>query len=224
MRKRSPMKQGKPLERKTPLRASSAQPKPPKGPKPKKCANRACRALYLPDLKQPWKNWCSDDCALVIALDKLAKQKATKAKAERAEDKRRKDEGMSHKERLEAVQKLANRIAVLRDWNDGCISCDKGASWQGGAWHGSHYKSVGSNSALRFNLYNISKSCSQCNWHKAGAIADYAPRLALKWGQDRLEWLNNHPRSREYSTEYLQRYAAIARRWIKRREKRLGIK
>lgn len=221
--KRSPMKQGKPLERKTPLRASSAKPKPAKGPKPKKCTNRACRAPYVPDLKQPWKNWCSDDCALVIALDKLAKQKAAKAKAERAEDKRRKEQGMSHKERLEAVQKLANRIAVLRDWEDGCISCEKGPHWHG-TWHGSHYKSVGSNSALRFNLFNISKACSDCNWHRAGNIAAYEVRLTKKWRPERIEWLKNHPRSREYSIEYLQRYAAIARRWIKRREKRLGIK
>jgi hypothetical protein len=129
--KRSAMKPGKPLERKTPLRASSAQPKPPKGPKPKKCANRACRASYVPDPKQPFRNWCGPDCGTSIALAKLAKQKAAKAKAERAEDKRRKEEGMSHKERLEAVQKLANRIAVLRDWNDGCISCDKGAKLAG---------------------------------------------------------------------------------------------
>lgn len=207
--KRSPLRSKTPMERK---------------PKQKKCAAKDCSERYEVDPKQPWKNWHSDDCALVIALDKLAKQKAAKAKAERAAARKRKEEGMSHKQRLEAVQKLANRIAVLRDWNDGCISCDKGPDWQGGAWHGSHYKSVGSNSALRFNLYNISKACSQCNWHKAGAIADYAPRIALKWGAGRLEWLNNHPRSREYSTEYLQRYAAIARRWIKRREKRLGIK
>lgn len=193
-------------------------------PKPKKCANRACRAPYQPDPKHPFITWCSGDCAAIIGMERVAKMKAARAKAERAADRKRKEEGMPHKDRLEAVQKLANRIAVLRDWNDGCISCDKGPEWQGGAWHGSHYKSVGSNSALRFNLFNISKACSQCNWHKAGAIADYAPRIALKWGVDRLEWLNNHPRSREYSTEYLMRYAAIARRWIKRREKRLGIK
>ena len=221
------MKQGAPMRKTEMKRGAGFKPaaaKPAKGPRPKKCANRDCRAEYLPDARQPWKNWCSDDCALVIALMNLAKKKSAKAKAERAADRKRKEEGMPHKERLEAVQKLANRIAVLRDWNDGCISCDKGPNWQGGAWHGSHYKSVGSNSALRFNLYNISKACSQCNWHKGGNIADYSPRLAVKWGADRLEWLNNHPRSREYSTEYLMRYASIARRWIKRREKRLGIK
>lgn len=198
--------------------------KPAKGPRQKKCANRECRALYLPDPAQSFRTWCSPECGTLIALARLAKQKAAKAKAERVADRKRKEEGMPHKERLEAVQKLANRIAILRDWEDGCISCDKGPAWQGGAWHGSHYKSVGSNSALRFNLHNIHKACNQCNWHKAGNIADYEPRLAIKLGDERLEWLKNHPRSREYSTEYLQRYAAIARRWIKRREKRLGIR
>lgn len=198
-----------------------AEPKPPSGPKPRKCKNRACRASFVPP--QPFVEFCSPDCGAVLALERLAKQKAAKAKAERAADRKRKEEGMRHVDRLELVQKLLNRCAVLRDWRDGCISCDKGPNWNG-TWHGSHYKSVGSNSALRYNLFNISKACSQCNWHKAGAIADYAPRIALKWGDERLEWLNNHPRSREYSTEYLMRLAAVARKWIKRREKRLGIR
>lgn len=195
--------------------------KPAKGPKPKKCAVKACRKEFHPP--QPFIKFCSIDCGAALGAEKLAKQKAAKAKAERAADRKRKEEGMPHKERLEAVQKLANRIAVLRDWNDGCISCDKGPNWQG-VWHGSHFKSVGSNSALRFNLRNIAKSCSQCNWHKGGNIAEYEPRLALKIGAEWLDWLKNHPRSREYSTEYLLRYASTARRWIKRREKRLGIK
>jgi hypothetical protein len=210
--------------KRTPMQRTAflrAEPKPPSGPKPRKC--KACRAPYQPDPKQPFVVWCSPDCAVAIAQDRVAKQKAAKAKAERAADRKRKEEGMRHVDRLELVQKLINRCAVLRDWHDGCISCDKGPNWNG-TWHGSHYKSVGSNSALRYNLFNISKACSQCNWHKAGAIADYAPRIALKWGDERLEWLNNHPRSREYSTEYLMRLAAVARKWIKRREKRLGIR
>jgi hypothetical protein len=211
--------------KRTPMQRTAflrAEPKPATGkPKPRKC--KACRAPYQPDPKQPFVVWCSPDCAVAIAQDRVAKQKAAKAKAERAADRKRKEEGMRHADRLELVQKLANRCAVLRDWHDGCISCDKGPNWNG-TWHGSHYKSVGSNSALRYNLFNISKACSQCNWHRAGNIAEYEPRLALKWGDERLEWLKSHPRSREYSTEYLIRFAAVARKWIKRREKRLGIR
>lgn len=213
--KRTPMKRAAPMAR-------TAKPATGK-PKAKKCANRACRADYLPDPKRLYKNWCSDDCALVIALDKLAKQKAAKEKAERAETKRRKAEGMTHKEHLKLTEKLVNRCVVLRDWNDGCISCHMPSHYDG-IWTASHFKSVGSNSALRFNLRNIHKGCEQCNLFKSGNIAEYEKRLLLKRGPEVVDWLKNHTRSREYTKEWLMRAQAIARRYIKRREKRLGIK
>lgn len=216
--KRSELKRSTPMGRGS---ISRAEPKPAKGPKPVRCAVKGCRAPFVPE--RAHIKFCSPDCGAVLGIQLAAAKKAKEAKAERAADRRRKEEGLPHKKHLERVQGLANRIAVLRDWHHGCISCDKGPNWDG-TWHGSHYKSVGSNSALRFNLWNISKSCSQCNWFMGGNIANYEPRLSLKIGHGRMEWLKNHPRSREYSTEYLIRYATIARRWIKRKEKRLGIR
>ena len=191
--------------------------KPPKGPKKYKCAVRACRAPY--ERTRPFINWCSDECATVLALEKLAKQKAAKAKAERLSDKLRKEQGMPLKDRLKATEQLVNRYVVLRDRHDGCISCEKGAHWDG-VWHASHFKSVGSNSALRFNLSNIHKSCSQCNVFRAGNIAVYEPRLAQKIGSERVEFLKHADRSRIYTTEYLMRLSSIMRRKIKRLEKR----
>ncbi|MEX5385685.1 recombination protein NinG, partial [Cronobacter muytjensii] len=106
----------------------------------------------------------------------------------------------------------------------GCISCDKPAHWTGGKWHGSHFKSVGSNSALQFNLLNINKSCDQCNFFMAGNIGPYETRLRQKIGDEKVDWLKNHPRGREYTPEYLDRLARILRKKIRRTEKRLGIK
>lgn len=188
--------------------------------KTRKCPNRECRKPFM---GFGIGNACSIDCAHAVAMARLAKQKAKAARADRVATKQAKDDNMRHQDRLELVQKLINRCAVLRDWEDGCISCDKGPNWDG-IWHGSHYKSVGSNSALRYNLFNINKSCSQCNWFRAGSIATYEPRLVIKWGSERAEWIKNHPRSKEYTTEYLKRLAEVARKWIKRREKRLGIR
>lgn len=211
------------MSRTSALQAKPKEAKPEKGPKPKKCANRACRAPYMPDPKHPFITWCSGDCAVLIGMERVAKMKAARAKAERMEIARRKREGMSIKDHLKATEKLVNRCAVLRDWWDGCISCHMPSHYDG-RWNASHFKSVGSNSALRFNLVNIHKACEQCNMHKAGNIAEYEKRLLLKIGPERVEWLKNHARSREYTKEYLMRLQAIARRWIKRREKRLGIK
>jgi hypothetical protein len=214
------------LTRKTSLQRTQFKPteaKPNTGPKPKKCQNKECRKPYMPDPKQPFKVWCSDDCGAAIALARLAKQKASKAKAERTADKRAKKEHKTTAQLAEPVRKLAQRYAVLRDRDYGCISCDKGPYWQG-VWHGSHFKSVGSNSALQFNLLNINKACDQCNYFLAGNIGPYETRLRQKIGDEKVDWLKNYPRSREYSIDYLDRLAAILRKKIRRLEKKLGIK
>lgn len=212
------------LQRKTPMVRTffkPSSPKPVKGPKPKKCQNKECRKPYMPDHKQPFMVWCSPECGAAIALARLAKQKATKAKAERAADKVEKKKHKTTAQLAEPVRKLAQKYAVLRDRDYGCISCDKGPHWHG-VWHGSHFKSVGSNSALQFNLLNINKACDQCNYFLAGNIGPYEMRLRQKIGDDKVDWLKNHPRSREYSIDYLDRLAAILRKKIRRLEKRHG--
>jgi hypothetical protein len=211
------------LERKTAIKRTpfvQKDPKPAKGPKPKKCANRECRAPYIPDPRQPFVTWCCPDCGVAVALERLAKQKTAKAKAERAADARKKREAKTPAQLAEPVRKLAQKYAVLRDRDFGCISCDKGPHWTGGVWHGSHFKSVGASSALQFNLWNIHKACDQCNWFKAGNIGPYETRLRQKIGDDRVDWLKNHPRSREYTPEYLDRLARILRKKIKRIERK----
>lgn len=233
MMRRSPMKPGSsPMKRTAFARAERIEAreltkiiikekKPQKGPKLHKCKVRTCRAEFVK--LRPFEDWCSPECGTILALEKLAKQREAKAKAERAADRKRKEEGMDPKQRLSLVQDLANKYAVLRDRDDGCISCDKGPHWTGGSWHGSHFKSVGSNSALRFNLLNIHKACDQCNWHKGGNIVNYEPRLRIKIGDERVEWLRNHPRLRKYTTEYLQRLARVLRKKIKRLERRIAV-
>lgn len=181
----------------------------------RKCS--ICFTRFTPARKNV--TWCGPECGYLVSQQVLAKNA-------RAEAKRQASAHPTQKqiEALErAAQSAVNRVAVLRDWHDGCISCEKGPHWSG-TWHGSHYKSVGSNSALRFNLWNISKSCSECNWHKSGNIASYVPRLEVKFGADRLEWLNDHTRMRAYTPEYLARLGAVMRKKARRMEKRLGLR
>lgn len=215
----TPMARGAGISAKKP----AADVKPVRGPRPSKCAHRACRGPYIPDPKTPFKNWCSDDCAVALGLEKVAKQKAAKAKAERIEAKRKKEEGRSPKERADLAQKAVNRYVLLRDYEDGCISCDKTVYWQGGEWHASHFTSRGASSGLRFHLWNINKSCNQCNIHKGGNILEYGARLVRKIGADKVETLKNFPRSREYTNEQLDRITRIFNKRSLRLEKRLGI-
>lgn len=196
--------------KRTPFRKS--EPKPAAGPRKRKCA--VCRQPFAP--RSMTHKACKPECAESLALQ-------IKAKRERADDRRRKKEAKTPAQLAEPVRKLAQRYSVLRDNAYGCISCDKGPHWHG-VWHGSHFKSVGSNSALQFNLWNINKSCDQCNYFMAGNIGPYETRLRQKYGDERVDWLKSHPRSREYTPEYLDRLAAILRKKIRRLEKRLGIR
>jgi hypothetical protein len=206
------MKRGE-IQRTEFVRAPSKEPKPGKGPRKRLCA--VCRESF--PKQRMGQQVCGPLCARKFA-------EAIAAKQERKADKQRKKESLTLAQRAEPVRKLAQRYAVLRDHAYGCISCDKGPHWTGGKWHGSHFKSVGSNSALQFNLWNIQKACEQCNYFMAGNIGPYETRLRQKYGDERVDWLKCHPREREYPQDYLDRLAAILRKKIRRAEKRLGIR
>lgn len=201
-------------------KAPGTEKKPMKGPKTRKCKAKGCMARVVPG-PDSRVTWCSEECSVSVALEAGAARKAKLAKAERAADKQRKRDASTPAELAAPVRKLAQRYAVLRDRDYGCISCDKGPHWHG-VWHGSHFKSVGSNSALQFNLWNINKACDQCNYFLAGNIGPYETRLRQKYGDERVDWLKNHPRGREYTPEYLDRLAKILRKKIRRIEKNIA--
>lgn len=204
------------LTRKTPMKRTAfkpTEPKPPKGPKQRKCAIKECRQLFTP--RSITHKACSPECAEKVAAKIAEAQRLKQEKADRQEAKRKKEASRTVKEWLKVVEKLVNRYVLLRDKYEGCISCYMPSHYDG-AWHASHFKSVGSNSALRFNLWNIHKGCAQCNLFKSGNIAEYERRLILKAGQARVDWLKNHDRVRKYTVEYLERFANIFRKKIRR--------
>lgn len=176
-----------------------------------------CKQKFEPS--RPTKICCSPDCEYDYGLKHASRAEQIRGLEDRKVIK-------AKLEKLKTVAQLAkdaehwiNRIARLRDKNEPCISCDRTAKW-GGQWHASHFKSVGSNSALRFNLLNIHKACSICNNHLSGNIAEYARRLPDRIGIERFRFIDNHSRDRKYSREYLIRLKAVAMRWCKRLERR----
>jgi hypothetical protein len=130
-------------------------------------------------------------------------------KAARAKHRADKDRVKPKSKRLADLQAIVNKYVRLRDAHLGCVSCDKPASW-GGQWHASHYYSRGHSSALRFNLWNIHKSCSVCNSHLSGNIEKYTPAIIEKIGQDKYEWLARHKSDvRTYDVEWIKRAIKI---------------
>ena len=189
--------------------------KPSPGARKKKCANRACRESFVPS--SPFISHCSPDCAVIIALDRVAKKKSKEAKAERAADKLK----LKKKSDYAAdAQAAVNKYVKWRDWGKECVSCGRRHIFDV-TRNASHLYSRGSNSALRFHLWNIHMSCIQCNKDKGGNAAEYYPLLCERIGQDKVEFIRNTNRSRKYTTEYLIRIKNIFNRKAKRQENRI---
>ncbi|MCM8742394.1 MULTISPECIES: recombination protein NinG [Pseudomonas fluorescens group] len=185
--------------------------------RPKKCRVAECRATFVP--AQPFQTWCSPDCAVAIIRQRQEKQRKSFAQRERREIKVRKEKLKSRADHAKDAQAVINRYVRLRDAHLGCISCDKPASW-GGQWHCSHFRSVGAAAHLRFNLWNMNKSCSQCNAHLSGNIMVYRPRLVEKIGAEKVEWLERNQDLVRHEIPYLKRLKAVFTKKVRRLEKR----
>lgn len=167
---------------------------------------------------------CIDGHAEAVAAKKereAAKKARMDAKADRADTKRRKEAVKPLKKWKDECQAIANKIARLRDHADGCISCSKSSGWNG-QWHGSHFRSVGAASAVRFNLWNIHKACSVCNNYLSGNIAEYTPRIIEKIGAEKVEWLRAQNQRTEYEVDYLKKFKRVMGKKLKRMEARNG--
>lgn len=185
--------------------------------KPPKC--KVCKAPATIKLPITWV--CSFKCALELVEIAKAKKLARDAKKARKVRKEGLDKLKTRKQH-EAVAKTAMQLyARLRDTlaGLGCCSCDKPANHVN-VWQGSHFRPA-TNSATRFNLWNINKSCHQCNLFKGGEIAGYEPRLVEKIGQSKVDWLKSQNHVVKYSIEYMKRLTAIFNRKARILKKRI---
>ena len=179
----------------------------------KKC--RVCRQPFEP--RQPMAVVCSLECAKSFAASIREKTEKQAAIKQRKLDRERKDKLKSLSQLANEAQREVNRYVRARDFKEGCISCDKPATWQG-QWHASHFRSVGAAKQHRFNLWNINKSCSVCNNWKSGNVGEYAPRLLQKIGQEKYQFLVAQNGCRKYNREYLERLKRVFSRKARRQE------
>ena len=171
---------------------------------------KQCGTKFQP--ARPLQRVCSPICA--SRMVKEAK------KVERESFKVRKEAIKSRADFAREAQTIVNKYVRLRDAHLGCVSCDKPANWHG-QWHASHFRSVGAATAVRFNTWNIHKSCSVCNNWKSGNLIDYEPRLREKIGNDKVDWLRTQNQIVRYDVPYLERLKKIFTKKVKRMEKRL---
>lgn len=156
--------------------------------------------------------YCSLDHAIAYGRDKAPKaiQKAHRAqkRAYRARD-------TSTLKRT--AQTAVNKLCRLLDKGRDCISCGR-ADEGGRKRNASHYKSRGSNSFLRYDLRNLTMSCSRCNLELSGNLIGYREGIIERYGQPMLDYLDNAPRLKDWSAEELRQIIAEARAECKRLE------
>jgi 5-methylcytosine-specific restriction endonuclease McrA len=120
-----------------------------------------------------------------------------------------------------STQTAVNKLCRLLDQGRPCISC--GRPDEGGRKrNASHYKSRGSNSFLRYNLRNLTMSCSRCNLELSGNLLGYREGIIERYGQAMLDYLDNAPRLRDWTPDELRQIAAEAKAEIKRIESGQG--
>jgi len=170
-----------------------------KQPKPKKCKNPACGISFPP--QRLGQAVCSPKCGL--AIKDVNREKARKAIADlgrkeiRAAKERIKPKGQYTKE----AQTAFNAWVRERDAALPCISCGRHHQ---GKYDAGHYRTVGSNPALRFEPLNCHRQCSPCNTHKSGDIVNYRIELVKRIGIDKVDWLEGPHDPKRYTIEDLK--------------------
>jgi len=137
---------------------------------------------------------CGVDCAIQHA-------QAKRDKAERVEHRAAKERIKTRGEWAREAQAAFNAWIRERDSKLPCISCQRHHT---GQYHAGHYRSVGSNPALRFEPLNVHKQCSVCNNHRSGNLTEYRINLIGRIGQEALDWLEGPHEPKKYTIDDLR--------------------
>ncbi len=118
---------------------------------------------------------------------------------------------MSLSDHLRLAQVVINKYVRLRDYKKSCVSCHMkyNSNKNGGVWDCGHYRSRGSASHLRFNLWNMAKQCVKCNRNLSSNSIEYRKELVKRIGLDKVYYLENCNVMKKFDIEYLKRMKAI---------------
>ena len=137
---------------------------------------------------------CSVDCAIQHA-------QAKRDKSARVEHRAAKERIKTRGDWAREAQAAFNAWIRERDKDLPCISCQRHHT---GQYHAGHYRSVGSNPALRFDPLNVHKQCSVCNNYRSGHLTEYRINLLKKIGQEALDWLEGPHEPKKYTIDDLR--------------------
>jgi hypothetical protein len=181
-----------------------------KQPRPKTCSNPACALKFIP--QRLGQAVCSPACALATKDVNQAKARKSLALVERQAIKVRKEKLKSRADHMRETQAVFNEWVRLRDADLPCISCGRHHQ---GKYDAGHYRTVGSNPALRFEPLNVHKQCSPCNTQLSGDIVNYRIELVRRIGTEKVDWIEGPHEPQRYTVEELKAIKAHYRALIR---------
>ena len=177
--------------------------------KPKKC--RVCKRTFMPHRSMAVV--CSVPCSLDYAR-KAAEQKAARAKRDERKSLREAlEKAKTRGTHLRELQAAFNAWVRARDAGHPCISCGR---HHRGQLHAGHYRSVGSEPALRFEPDNCHLQCAPCNTHLSGNLIPYRANLIKKIGLARVEWLEGQHIPKKLTVAEIQDLKTFYRAEVRR--------
>ena len=186
-----------------------------KPPRPKKC--RVCRETYTPS--KALQVVCSPSCALLHAKQKGEKERTALAKIERKAIREAKERIKPRAAYMKEAQSVFNSWVRARDADQPCISCGRHHQ---GKYDAGHYRSVGSNPALRFEPLNCHRQCVPCNQHKSGNAIEYRIGLVARIGAEAVAWLEGPHEPKHYSIDDLKQIKAQYRAMTRKLQRARG--
>lgn len=161
--------------------------------KPKKC--KACKSLFVPGRKM--QAVCDGVCAVHYGRMQAIKKQQLAALADRRETKAKLK---TRADWIKEAQDAFNAFIRKQDEFRGCISCGT----NNGKMNAGHYRSVGANPELRFELLNVHKQCERCNTYLHGNLVGYRAGLKGCISESDLDWLEGPHEPKKYTVEDLK--------------------
>ena len=154
----------------------------------KKCKN--CMEKFEPRFSTLEKYCWNSDCKYIEAKQKLDAHKKSEVK-DWQQRKKKIDIEINPAKYKKMLQDEINKLARMIDnrFQLMCIDCNKPF---GNQQDGGHFKSVGSNASIRFNLHNIHSQKSDCNKNGLGGGRErqYYDGLINRYGKDYAEFVD----------------------------------
>lgn len=177
----------------------------------RKCA--MCGEAFQP--ARSLQKVCGAACGVAWAKKLAERAKAKGAREERKAHRAAREKIKTRGEHLREAQAAFNAWVRARDADEPCISCRRPASWQG-QWDAGHFRSRGSEPALRFEPLNVWKQCLPCNRHLSGNLINYRINLINRIGVEKLNWLEGPHEVKKLTVPELQEMKAFYRAEIRR--------